>query len=93
MAKNHLQIRGMQIRYLKLIKSSEVSKRGLDCFFYNIIAESGLNNSILKTCRSQKTGFKVPLSIKQCESIDDAIEFIQLWNKKRFNLPLILTVL
>jgi DNA ligase (NAD+) len=73
---------------LKLLKSSEVAKRGLDCYLYYVIAESGLTDSHVNNLQlARELGFKVPQYIKLCKSIDEVIEFIHYWDNKRNELP------
>ncbi len=73
---------------LKLQKSSEVAKRGLDCFLYYLISDEKLNDSHFRNLESARTwGFKVPLYSKKCSSIEQVLDFIKHWELERFNLP------
>jgi DNA ligase (NAD+) len=73
---------------LKLLKSSEVAKRGLDCFLYYLLSESSLTNSHYQNLQLAKDwGFKIPSYTQHCESIDKVIEFIHYWDKERHILP------
>ena len=73
---------------LKMKKSSDVAKRGLDCYLYYLLGEalpSSIHSENLETARSW--GFKVPEHYKICNSLDQINEFIAYWDKERFNLP------
>jgi DNA ligase (NAD+) len=73
---------------LKLQDSAEVAKRPLDCLLYSIIG-SNLN---FKTQyegldKARNWGFKVPNQSKLAKNIDEVFDFIDLWDKKRHELP------
>jgi DNA ligase (NAD+) len=73
---------------LKLQDSAEVAKRPLDCLLYSIIG----NNINFKTQyegleKARKWGFKVPVQSKLALNIDEVFDFIDLWDKKRHELP------
>ena len=73
---------------LKMLKSTEVAKRGLDCFLYYIPSNEALTGSHfgdLELARSW--GFKVPNYSKKCASINEVLDFITYWNTERHNLP------
>lgn len=72
---------------LKLQDSSEVSKRGLDCFLYGVVSENQLYNSqyeLLQKTRSM--GFFVPNHSALCHSIEEIEAFITHWDEKRKEL-------
>ncbi len=73
---------------LKLQDSSEVAKRPLECFLYNLTG----NNLPVSTHfegleKARKWGFKVPAAAKLLNSIDDVLLFIDYWNVHRHDLP------
>ena len=73
---------------LKMKKSLDVSKRGLDCFLYYMIGEnlpSSIHANNLEQAR--QWGFKIPEHYKICTSLNEINEFITYWDKERFNLP------
>jgi len=73
---------------LKMKKSSEVAKRGLDCYLYYILGDnlpSTLHTENLEIARSW--GFKIPTDYKKCNSLDEINTFIYDWDEKRHNLP------
>jgi len=72
---------------LKMQDSSVVAKRKLDCFLYFLYSE----NQIFETHEQSlnglhQWGFKPPYIIKKCKTIEDVYEFIDTWDKKRFEL-------
>ncbi len=73
---------------LKLQDSAEVAKRPLDCLLYHVVTED-LNYethfNILKNARN--AGFKVPNEIKECNTIEEVLEYIKIWDVKRNELP------
>ncbi len=73
---------------LKLQDSTEVAKRPLDCLLYHVVTED-LNYethfNILENARN--AGFKVPNEIKQCNTIDEVLEYVKIWDIKRNELP------
>lgn len=74
---------------LKLQHSSEVAKRGLDCFLYSLLGE---NLPVLSHHESiellKKWGFNISPTYKNCSSIEQVWEYITYWETKRFELPL-----
>lgn len=73
---------------LKLQDSSEVAKRPLDCLLYFLIGKNlpfDTQFNGLETARNW--GFKVPNEAKLAYNIDEVFEFIDIWDKKRHNLP------
>lgn len=73
---------------LKLLKSKEVARRGLDCFLYYLLADTSFRSSHFDNLQLAKEwGFKVPAYSKLCNTIDDVISFIHFWDKEREKLP------
>ena len=73
---------------LKMKKSTDVAKRGLDCYLYYLLGEnlpSNIHSDNLEQAR--KWGFKIPTHYKICKSLDDIYQFINYWDKERLNLP------
>ncbi len=73
---------------LKLQDSSEVAKRPLECLVYTFLSD----NETIKTHfegleMARKLGFKVPSESIIAKNITEVFEFINLWDKKRHNLP------
>lgn len=74
---------------IKLQDSSEVAKRPLDCFLYFLHSDN--RNRLFKThwesLQTVKTwGFNVCEHTALCSSIDEAIAFINKWEKEKNNL-------
>ena len=71
---------------LKMQDSSIVAKRKLDCYLYMLLAdhqqthEDSIKNLI-------KWGFNVSPTYKKCTSIQQVVEYINLWSEKRHELP------
>lgn len=73
---------------LKLQNSQEVAKRELDGYFYHLLGEDVNGIDHYEGLQLAKAwGFKVSDDTKKCASIDEVIQFIQKWDKERFNLP------
>lgn len=74
---------------LKLQQSSEVAKRGLDCFLYTLLGE---NIPVFSHHASiellKKWGFNISPTYKKCDSIEEVWQYITYWETKRFDLPL-----
>ncbi|MBK3516340.1 NAD-dependent DNA ligase LigA [Carboxylicivirga marina] len=73
---------------LKLKKSKEVAKRGLDCLLYYVFSDNlntTLHSDNIKN--AGQWGFKTPAHYKVCNSLQDIYQFINKWDKERFNLP------
>lgn len=72
---------------LKMQKSSEVAKRGLDCFLYYVMSEeapAATHYESLTLARSW--GFKVPEYMLKTKSLDEVFQFISAWEEKRSSL-------
>lgn len=73
---------------LKLIDSSSVANRGLECTLYHLLGENlpfDTHDHALKAAAS----WGLPVSDKRlvCRSIDEIEEFIRYWDTERKNLP------
>ena len=72
---------------LKMQDSSEVAKRGLDCFLYYVITEREIGETHHENLtKAKKWGFHVSDSIKACQSMDEVFQFIDHWENKRAQL-------
>lgn len=76
---------------LKSKDSKVVAERGLDCFLYFVYAdEKQVNTHYDSLMKAKEWGFKVPDAsknfVKQCSSIEEIKDFIEYWDKERFNL-------
>ncbi len=73
---------------LKLLNSSEVAKRPLDCYLYYLIGENlPFDTHYDNLMKAKDWGFRIPQYIKKCNSLQEIFEFIDYWNVERDNLP------
>ncbi len=73
---------------LKLQDSAEMAKRPLDCLLYQVVADDRKYKTHFESLKSaRETGFKVPETIVLAKTIDEVFDFVNLWDKKRHNLP------
>ncbi len=72
---------------LKMQDSSEVAKRPLDCFLYFLYTDKRLYNTHWESLQAVKTwGFHVCEHTKLCKNISEVLDFVHLWEEKRFGL-------
>lgn len=71
---------------LKLQDSAVVAKRPLDCLLYQVVGESKFETHAKTLEQARKAGFKVPIDLRVCQSIDEVFEFIEYWDTERHNL-------
>ncbi len=73
---------------LKLQDSSETAKRPLDCLLYNLVGDRlGISTQYESLEKARKWGFKVPQESHLAKSVDEVLEFVNLWDHKRRELP------
>ncbi|HSV76424.1 MAG TPA: NAD-dependent DNA ligase LigA [Bacteroidales bacterium] len=73
---------------LKLQDSSEVAKRGLDCYVYGLFTGMPLFATHSESLNALKNwGFKVSGSGSKCRSIEDVFAFIEQTGQERPGLP------
>jgi len=73
---------------LKLQDSSEVAKRPLECLLYSIkVKNNEIKTQFESLKKARSWGFKVPTAAKLCHSLDEVLEFVEYWDKKRHDLP------
>ena len=73
---------------LKLQDSSIVSGRPLECFVYSIVGDELNIISQYESLKKMRSwGFKVPNTSMISNSLLDVFNYIDKWNKDRFNLP------
>lgn len=77
---------------LKLQDSAIVAERKLDCYLYGVYGENiGAESHSQAVKMAGDWGFKIPDAskkmIRQCQSIDEIMDFIHYWDKERKNLP------
>lgn len=73
---------------LKTLDPSTVASRSLDCIFYFLLGEElPYKTHYENLMEAARWGFNVADSIRLCNNIDEVIAFIELWEKKRSDLP------
>jgi len=73
---------------LKLKDSAEVAKRPLDCLIYQVVSdETKFETHFQSLKEARKAGFKVPKEIEVCKTVEEIMDYIHKWDKKRFELP------
>ncbi len=73
---------------LKMLNSSEVAKRPLDCLFYSILSENLPSLSHYDNLMAAKSwGFKISEEIEKYTDIEGVKEYISKWDIKRKDLP------
>lgn len=73
---------------LKLHKSKEVAKRGLDAYLYYLLGEQvpcDGHYENLEKCSGW--GFQISKSMRKLQTLDQIMEFITYWDTERKNLP------
>jgi DNA ligase (NAD+) len=74
---------------LKLQDSSEVAKRKLSCFTYQLICEDlDITDHQTAIRYLEQWGFPVSPTYSLCSSFDKVVAYIQAWETKRHTLPL-----
>ncbi len=72
---------------LKMQDSAEVARRPLDCFLYFLYTEKLLFKTHWESLQAVKEwGFHVNEQSRLCSNIDEVLNFINDWDKKRFGL-------
>ena len=71
---------------LKMMDSSQVAKRNLNCYLYMLLAE-GIASHEESIENLEKWGFNVSPTYKKCESIQEVLAYINKWSDKRHELP------
>lgn len=73
---------------LKMQDSAEVRKRNLSAVLYQFVSENNPAETHFELLQQAKTwGFKISENAKICRNITEVQEFINLWDKKRHDLP------
>ncbi len=72
---------------MKLQDSAEVARRPLDCFLYGLYTEKTLFKTHWESLEAVKSwGFHVDDHSRLCSDINGVLDFINHWDKERFNL-------
>ena len=73
---------------IKLQDSALVAERPLDCLVYSMKGNRlGVDTQIRILHTARAGGFKVPQEARECNSIEEVMDFIDLWDQKRHDLP------
>ncbi|MDR1983521.1 MAG: NAD-dependent DNA ligase LigA [Prevotellaceae bacterium] len=73
---------------IKLQNSSQVAKRGLDCFLYYLLGENLPHaNHYDNLHEAKKWGFPISQHTKKCQTIRQVIDYINYWDEARKTLP------
>lgn len=73
---------------MKMQDSAQVAKRKLDCFLYYVLGDNLPHSAHFENMQAAKSwGFKISEEAKLCHGINEVIDFIEYWDKKRFDLP------
>ncbi len=73
---------------LKLQNSSEVARRGLDCYLYYMLGEELPADTHYDRLQIAKQwGFPISDAVKVCRSLEEVMAYIHYWDTERKNLP------
>ena len=73
---------------LKLLDSSQVAKRPLECFLYAITGSNlELDSQIEVLQKARSWGFKVPKNEILANTIEEVFKYLDYWEKNKGNLP------
>jgi DNA ligase (NAD+) len=72
---------------IKMQESSEVARRPLDLFFYNLISDDkNLRLHYENLEKAARWGFPVSKHSKKCSNLDEVMAFIAYWEEARYGL-------
>jgi len=72
---------------LKLLDAGLVSRRPLDCYLYFLLSTDLPTDSHYENMRlASEWGFKVSDSMKICDNIGEVVDYINLWESKRYDI-------
>ena len=72
---------------VKMQDSAEVAKRKLDCYLYYLLGIPVETHSEAIS-KLEAWGFNISPTYQKCHNIQEVIEYINTWEKKRLELPL-----
>ena len=73
---------------LKLQNSSEVARRGLDCYLYYMLGEDLPADTHYDRLQIAKQwGFPISDAVKVCHTLEEVMAYIHYWDTERKNLP------
>lgn len=73
---------------LKMQDSALVARRPLDCFLYHVLGQQlPFDNHYDNLMKAREWGLKVSPYVAKCQSLEEIFDFINHWNKERYQLP------
>jgi DNA ligase (NAD+) len=73
----------------KMQDSSVVAKRKMDCYIYQFLSDEEIFTTHEESLiQLKKLGFNVSQTWEKCKNIEEVLDFINQWEKKRHSLPL-----
>ena len=73
---------------LKMLDSTDVAKRPLDCYLYHVLGEKLPSKYHFENLQhARKWGFKISSNTRICKNISDVIDFVKQWDSERNKLP------
>ena len=73
---------------IKLLDSTEVARRPLECFFYSVISDdNNIKNHSAQLNSAREMGFNIPTYEKVVSSLNGVKDYIKYWDTNRHNLP------
>lgn len=73
---------------MKMQDSKQVAARNLDCYLYFLLGESIPHQTHFDNLKAAKSwGFKVSEHSKLCNGIEEVMQYIEHWDKARYDLP------
>ena len=73
---------------MKMQDSAVVARRKLDCFLYYMMGDNLPYKTHFENLQQAKSwGFKISEHVKVCKNVDEIFDYIDYWDKERFNLP------
>lgn len=74
---------------LKMQDSSVVARRFLDCYLYSLITEESSAQTHEEAIHQLEAwGFPVSPTYQRCRTIDEVLNYVNVWEEKRLSLPL-----
>ena len=84
---NYMNPRNTASGSLKLQDSTEVAKRPLKCFLYQIVSKENIGDSQNQNLKhAYEWGFNISKTYKKCENINEIMDFINHWEIKKDEL-------
>lgn len=73
---------------LKMLNSAEVARRGLDAYFYYLLADNlPADNHYDNMLKAREWGFKVSDAMQLMHSVEEVDAYIKKWDEERRTLP------